>query len=100
MLRFRLFIAGDAPSSVRARRNLQLAVELLAAEGRRIETEVVDVLQDQRAAIHEGVSMVPTLLRCVAGARVVLVGDLDDRAALLAYLRNDGAPGNDNLSLG
>ncbi len=99
MLRFRLFIAGDAPSSVRARRNLQLALDCLAAEGRQIAIDVVDVLQDQRVAINDGVSMVPTLLRCVGSKRVLLVGDLDDRGALLAYLRNDAGAGNDNLSV-
>jgi len=81
----RLFVAGQAPSSVKAQANLKRA--LATAVGTKVDVKVVDVLRDPMVALAQGILVTPTLLRDSPQPTRMLVGSLDD-AELLAELLN------------
>lgn len=81
---FRLYVAGTAPSSVAAIRNVRhiCAVDLAGP----CELDVIDVsLRPDRLAV-DGVVATPTLVRVSPFPIRHVVGDLSDRAGLLAAL--------------
>lgn len=81
-LRLRLYVAGQAPNSVAARRNLAAA---LGPDGK-AEVETIDVLDAPERALADGVLVTPTLLRVRPAPVVFVVGTLADRAAVRAAL--------------
>lgn len=71
--RFRLFIAGGEPNSVRAAENLRsICEEMVPGE---YTVEEIDVLKDPSAALEERVLVTPTL--------VVLDGAGEDRPQMI-----------------
>jgi circadian clock protein KaiB len=83
-LRLRLFVAGDEPNSRQARQNLDsLCREYLDG---RTEVEIIDVLKDFRAAVAERVLVTPALIVGTPPSRVVVLGNLNDTARVLAAL--------------
>jgi len=84
MLRLRLYVAGDAPNSLLARRNLRA---LLAAhcEGA-YELDVVDCLREPERALRDGVLVTPTLLRLAPPPPRTVVGSLAQTDRVLAAL--------------
>jgi circadian clock protein KaiB len=90
---FRLFIAGDAPHSSIALKNLRaFCIEHLNDGGYRIE--VVDVLTNPSEALANRIFVTPTVARQSPGPLRRVIGDLSDRDALLRLI---GA-GNANSS--
>jgi circadian clock protein KaiB len=83
-LRLRLFVAGDEPNSREARRNLELLCQD-HLDGQ-TEVEIIDVLQDFRAAVAERVIVTPALIAGTPPTRVVVLGNLSDTARVLAAL--------------
>lgn len=82
--RFRLFVAGDEPNSLRARAALaRLCDERLKD---RCELMIVDVFEDYQAAIDHGVIVVPTLIVEAPPPAKTIVGSLDDEEKVLAAL--------------
>jgi len=82
--RLRLFVAGDEPHSLKARETLfRLCREHLKD---RCEINVVDVLQDYRAALDCHVMAVPTLIIETPPPERVIVGSLSDEDKVLAVL--------------
>jgi hypothetical protein len=79
----RLYVAGEEPNSAAARRNLQRICQRYL--GCAYSLELVDVLQDWRAAKDDGVLVTPTL-RIRRPVPMTLVGCLDDEAKVLAAL--------------
>lgn len=81
---FRLYVAGTAPSSVEAIRNVRhlCAVELAG----RWELEVIDVFQRPDRLGADGIVATPTLVRAAPLPIRHVVGGLSDRARLLAAL--------------
>lgn len=71
----RLYVAGNAPNSLRARSNLKT---LCAALTRQVEVEVVDVLETPKRALTDGVLLTPTLVRLAPPPILKMVGDLSD----------------------
>ena len=89
--RLRLFVAGDETNSRQARENLvRLCEEHLE---RRYELEIIDVLEDFRPALQDGVLVTPTLLLVAPPPRVMVLGNLSDTEKALRALRLAGGEG-------
>ena len=82
--RFRLFVAGDEPNSIKARAVLaRLRDEHLKD---RCEMRIVDVFEDYQAAIDHHVIVVPTLIVEAPSPKKTIVGSLGDEEKVLAAL--------------
>lgn len=82
----RLYIAGSTPNSVRAERNLTVALASMQNHQVQPLLEIIDVFLQPRSAVTEGVIVTPTLIGLSGGKRVVLMGDLADREQLESVL--------------
>ncbi|MVN75083.1 circadian clock protein KaiB [Hymenobacter sp. HMF4947] len=81
---FQLFITGATPNSTRAVRNIKEICELYLPG--RYELLIIDIYQQPELARREQIVAAPTLLRQRPLPRRQLVGDLSDRAKVLAVL--------------
>lgn len=88
--RFRLYVAGDAPNSGRARANL--AALCLAHLPGRSEVEIVNVFRDPKRAMADGVFMTPTLLKVAPAPARRIVGTLSQTEVVLHALGLDAVP--------
>ncbi len=80
----RLYIAGEAPNSVRAVANLRsLCKEHYAATH---ELEIVDMLVQPLRALADGIIVTPTLLKLSPLPIRRLIGDLSDTERVLTTL--------------
>jgi circadian clock protein KaiB len=80
----RLYVAGESPNSVAAKKNLRAAIaHLFAGE---VTMELVDVLRQPERGLRDGVLVTPTLIRVEPTPERRVIGNLRDRAALLAGL--------------
>jgi circadian clock protein KaiB len=83
-LRLRLYIAGNAPNSLRAIANVKaICGEHFAS---RNELEIVDVLDQPRRALADGVIVTPTLLKLSPPPVQRVIGDLSDTNQVLVTL--------------
>lgn len=82
---YRLYITGDSPNSRRARTTLRHLFEI---EGRLADDrlEIVDVLEQPRRAAEDGVTVTPALFALRPTARMLIFGDMSDRARVMAVL--------------
>jgi circadian clock protein KaiB len=81
MVRFRLYVAGDAENSAAAMANLaNLCREFLP---HRHEIEIVDVFVHPGIALAERVFMTPTLIRIEPGPQRRIVGTLSQPRAVM-----------------
>lgn len=79
----RLFVAGNEPNSVMAKRNI---IEICAAHtAERFELEIIDVYQDYDAAIKAHILVTPALI-VEKPKKIKIFGNLQDRAKVLAAL--------------
>jgi circadian clock protein KaiB len=84
----RLYVAGMAPNSVRALRNVQaICTESIPGP---CKLEIVDVLAEPRQALAEGILVTPTLIKLSPAPICTIAGNLDDRRALLCALGLEG----------
>lgn len=85
-LRLRLYVAGNAPNSLRAIDNLNAICKehFLAAH----ELEIVDLLMEPSRALADGIVVTPTLLKLSPLPVQRLVGNLGDADQLLLTLGN------------
>lgn len=84
MFSFRLYVAGDAPNSVRAIANLTaLCDERLKG---RHDIEVVDVFGHPDRALADGIVMTPTLIRVLPSPVRRLIGTLDQADSVAVAL--------------
>jgi circadian clock protein KaiB len=82
---FRLYIAGNASNSVRARSNLAaITKERLA--GREHTIEEIDVLKEPNRALADNIMVTPTLIRLRPGPECRIIGNLSEREKVLATL--------------
>ncbi len=80
----RLYLAPGAPNSVRALGNLQaICDEYLAGC---YSLELVDVRQEPRRALADGILVTPALVRLAPLPRVKIVGNLSQRERVLHAL--------------
>ena len=81
---FRLFVAGDAPHSVRAVANLTaICLDRLAD---RYQLEIVDVFREPKRALAEGIFMTPTLVALTPLPVRRIVGTLSQTQTVLLTL--------------
>ncbi len=83
-LRVRLYVAGDAPNSAAAVANLRAVLAAYPESAR--EIEIIDVLQDAERALREGILMTPMLVKVEPPPERRVLGNLNDRGALLRTL--------------
>lgn len=82
-LAFRLYVAGNAPNSIRALANFKAAVAELLPDG--CDLEVIDILEDPLRALTDGILVTPTLVK-VSSPAVTIIGNLSDKSSLLLAL--------------
>ncbi len=87
---FDLYVTGATPNSTRAVRNIKEICEQYLAG--RYALRIVDLYQEPQLAQQEQIIAAPTLVRVRPLPRRQLVGDLSDRAAVLAALGLPAAP--------
>jgi circadian clock protein KaiB len=84
VLKLRLYVAGNAPNSLRAAANTKaICAEHFPAA---YELEIVDLLQDPIRALADGIIVTPTLLKLSPGPIQKLIGTLNDRDHVLLTL--------------
>ena len=81
----RLYVAGNAPNSLRAIRNAQEVCDLHFAA--QYELEIVDLLEHPLRALDDGVIVTPTLLRLLPLPVRKVIGTLSDAEQLLVALK-------------
>jgi circadian clock protein KaiB len=81
---FRLYVAGDAPNSVRARANLTALCRTHLPDGH--EIEVVDVFKDPDRALADKVFLTPTLIKLAPAPVRRIVGTLGRTESVLLAL--------------
>lgn len=83
-LLLRLYVAGNAPNSLRAVANVKAICEEHFASGH--ELEIVDLLDHPERALADGVIVTPTLVKLLPLPVQRLVGNLSDRNQVLLVL--------------
>ena len=87
MFRFRLYVAGDSQNSALALGNLN-AICRAHITGRH-SIEVVNVFQEQRRALADGIFMTPTLIKLSPAPVQKIVGTLSQTQTVLLALGLD-----------
>ena len=81
---FYLFIYGNEPKSVLARKNLdQICQEYLAD---RCQIETIDVLEDFEEALKNNIYVTPALIKLCPEPRMAVFGSLSDKEKVLSAL--------------
>jgi len=83
-IRLRLYVAGNAPNSVRAIANCRAICDEHFASGHQIE--IVDLLQHPKRALADGIIVTPTLLKLLPLPVQRVVGSLSDTNQVLLVL--------------
>ena len=83
-LLLRLYIAGSAPNSVRAIANVRSICDEHFAASHRLE--IVDLLQQPRRGLADGIIVTPTLLKLSPLPAQRVIGDLSDTKQVLSAL--------------
>lgn len=83
-LRLRLYVADDGPNSTVAIANLEAA--LAGAAPGTVELEIIDVVRDPERGLRDGILVTPMLVKAAPGPEQRILGNLKDRARLLAIL--------------
>jgi circadian clock protein KaiB len=86
----RLYVAGATPNSTRAVRNIKEICEQYLAG--RYALRIIDMYQQPQLAKEEQIIAAPTLVRQQPLPRRQLIGDLSNRATVLAVLGLDYLP--------
>jgi circadian clock protein KaiB len=85
VLRLRLYVAGNAPNSLRAIANVRAICDEHFATGH--EIEVVDLLKQPKRALADGIIVTPTLIKLAPLPTLKLIGNLSDTQQVLGALR-------------
>jgi circadian clock protein KaiB len=83
-LRLRLYVAGQAPNSVRAIANCRAICDEHFASGH--ELEIVDLLDHPQRALADGIIVTPTLLKLLPLPARRVIGSLSDTNQVLMAL--------------
>lgn len=81
---FRLYVAGDAANSVKARANLAAIIRDLLSGS--CVVEEVDVIKDPKRALADNILVTPTLIRVSPGPARRIVGNLSERETVVNML--------------
>jgi circadian clock protein KaiB len=82
--RLRLYVAGNAPNSLRAIANAKAICEDHVSSA--YQLEIVDLLQHPQRALADGIIVTPTLLRLSPLPVARVVGNLADTSQVLLLL--------------
>lgn len=85
-LRLRLYVAGQAPNSVRAVANCRAICHEHFASGH--DLEIVDLLDHPKRAMADGIVVTPTLLKLLPLPVQRVIGSLSDTHQVLQVLSN------------
>ena len=80
----RLYVAGNAPNSLRAISNVKAICEEHFAAGH--DLEIVDLLEHPRRALDDGIIVTPTLLKLSPLPVQRVIGNLSDTNQVLLTL--------------
>jgi len=80
----RLYVAGGAPNSLQAIANLESICAEYLKDGHRLE--IVDVLEEPRRAMADGVLVTPSLTKISPVPVAQVIGNLSDRPRVLQAL--------------
>jgi len=80
----RLYVAGGAPNSMQAIANLEAICAEYLKGGHRLE--IVDILDNPRRAMAEGVLVTPSLAKLAPLPAAQVVGNLSDKKRVLLAL--------------
>jgi circadian clock protein KaiB len=80
----RLYVAGDAPNSLRAIANARAICDEHFAAGH--ELEIVDMLEHPHRALADGIIVTPTLIKVLPLPVQRLIGNLSDTNQVLLTL--------------
>lgn len=83
-MKLRLYIAGDAPNSLRAQGSAKAICEAHFPGG--YELEVVDMIASPDRAIADGIIVTPTLVRLHPSPLLRVIGNLSDTDRVLMIL--------------
>ncbi len=83
-LRLRLYVAGNAPNSVRAVANVRAICDEHFAAGH--DLEIVDLLEHPMKALADGIIVTPTLIKLLPTPVLRLIGTLSDTNQVLLAL--------------
>lgn len=81
---FRLYVTGEAASSVRAIANMQKICRQYLSS--RYELEIIDTLQNPIRAMQDGIIVTPTLVKLAPEPHWTVIGDLSEDARVLASM--------------
>ncbi len=84
LYRFRLYLAGNTPTSAEARANLGALCRLHLSG--RYKIEVVDVVRHPDRALTDGIFMTPSLLKLAPSPVCMVVGTLSNSDSLMRAL--------------
>lgn len=83
LFKFRLYVAGGAQNSLQAMANLSALCRTHLRD--RHEIEIIDVLQEPKRGLADGIFMTPTLVKLAPQPLLHIVGSLSQtRTVLLA----------------
>jgi circadian clock protein KaiB len=83
-LLLRLYVAGNAPNSIRAIANARAICDEHFASGH--DLEIVDLLEEPRRALADGIIVTPTLLKLSPLPAQRVIGNLSDTNQVLLAL--------------
>lgn len=83
-LRLRLYVAGNAPNSLRAVANARAICEEHFASAH--DLEIVDLLEEPMRAVADGIIVTPTLLKLFPLPILKVIGTLSARQQVLLAL--------------
>ncbi len=81
----KLYVAGNAPNSARARANLAEILRDLPSN-LRYQLETIDVFSEPLRALQDGIFVTPTLAKVSPAPSEQIVGDLSDTARVKCAL--------------
>jgi len=80
----RLYIANNAPNSVKAIANLEAICKEHLQDG--FKLEIIDVLEFPRRALADGILVTPSLSKISPSPTAKIIGNLSDRSNVLHAL--------------
>ena len=83
-LTLRLYVAGNAPNSIRAIANARSICDEYFSAGHHLE--IVDLLLQPRRGLADGIIVTPTLLKLLPLPARRVIGDLSDTSQVLLTL--------------
>ena len=80
----KLYVAGNAPNSIRAIKNLRKIAKDLVDE--QLSIEIIDILTNPTAIAEEKIIAIPTLVKTYPRPICKVIGDLSDAKNAISWL--------------